>query len=158
MIAPDHVRRVPLGLALLALAGCGEDPFGPLTTIQSAYETAGFRFTAEATVPDPNGDVLDVTLTVVNQAELAGDVTILGGECALRPRLYDNTDGTLVWSSFQKDQDCPDVEEVIELEPGAERVFERSFTVDVDDGTYLATVTIEDLFLVELAAGLVTFR
>lgn len=149
---PAHL---PALVAVGLLAACGQDPFGPLTTVEPDYEALGFVFTATASV---SGDrTLETTVTVRNDNDVAAEITILGGPCGLRARLYDNANGSLVWSAFAEDQDCPDIGRVISLAPGAELLLQQSVQVDVSGGTYLATVTIEHDDLVELSAGLVTF-
>jgi hypothetical protein len=154
--------RKVLGLLLSSaclLTGCGSptEPSGPATEVVDQYRSESVLFTARAR--SEGDDRVEVTLTAMNETDFPTQVGILGGNCMLRPRLYTERGGRLVWSAFDLFDACPDPLRLYDLEGGASESDSRSFDVDVEDGDYFATVTIEaGAALVELAAGVVAIR
>ena len=120
------------------------------------FRADGIVMTAAARVLEAGR--IEVTLTATNETDSAAQTSILGGNCMLRPRVYTERDGRLVWSAFDLYNACQEPGRLFELAAGEEESVSREFIVGVPTGDYFVTLTIEHLGLVELAAGVVSLR
>jgi hypothetical protein len=150
-------RALLLGLTI-ALGACDSPtaPTGPVTAVVDEYRAAGMLLTASSRALADGR--LDVTLTVTNESAVRGQIGILGGNCQFRPRVYSERGGRLRWSAFDLHDACQEPLRLYDLEGGASISESQTFDVDLGDGDYFVTLTIEHLDLVELAAGAVSFR
>jgi hypothetical protein len=162
MIHPIRLRvlthlRAPLALlaplALFATLACDSPtaPTGPQTDLVDEYRANGILMTAS--VRALGGDEIELTLTAMNETDFDAETGILGGNCMFRPRVYIERGGRLVWSAFDLFDACQKPLRVFQLGGGDEESVSRDFEIDLDDGEYFVTLTIEHLELIELAAG-----
>jgi len=145
-------------LALLTTLSCDSPtaPTGPQTDLVDEYRTAGILMTA--TVRALGGGEIEVTLTAMNETDFDAQAGILGGNCMFRPRLYAGRDGQLLWSAFDLFDACQKPLQVFQLGGGDQESVARDFSIDLDDGDYFVTLTIQHQGLVELAAGEISLR
>jgi len=120
------------------------------------YRANGILMTASVRVL--GGDEIELTLTAMNETDFDAETGILGGNCMFRPRVYAERNGRLLWSAFDLFDACEEPLRVFQLGGGDEESVSRDFEIDIDDGEYFVTLTIEHLVLIELAAGDISLR
>ena len=120
------------------------------------YRANGILMTASVRVL--GGAEIELTLTAMNETDFDAETGILGGNCMFRPCVYTERDGRLVWSAFDLFDACQEPLRVFQLGGGDEESVSRDFEIDIDDGEYFVTLTIEHQRLVELAAGEISLR
>ena len=152
-------RLLLLLFVLLPTAACDSPtaPSGPNTEVVDWFRSNNVLFTASSRrLVD---DVMEVGLTVMNETDFDTQTGILGGNCMLRPRIYTERGGRLVWSAFDLYDACQEPLRVFQLGGGDEESISQDFDVDVEDGEYFVTLTIDHAGeLIELAAGSVSLR
>lgn len=150
---PNHV--LPVLLALLATACASPTGVtGPDTQVRDEYRVGAVLFTA--TARRVVGSSMEVTLTATNETDAPAQVSILGGNCMLRPRVYSKRGGKLLWSYWDLPVDCQEPLRVFDLEGGESESVTQAFSVYFETGDNFITATIEaGGGLVELAAGTV---
>ena len=148
---------VLLGGVLTAACDSPTEPTGPSTEVVDEYRADGVLFTAQSRAQ--GGDTLEVTLTVMNETDFDTQTGILGGNCMLRPRVYRERGGELLWSAFDLHDACQEPLRVYQLGGGDEDSDSESFATGLSGGPFFVTLTIDVIGgLVELAAGQVIFR
>ncbi|HIF21563.1 MAG TPA: hypothetical protein EYQ27_06540 [Gemmatimonadetes bacterium] len=156
-IGSAPTRAVPFLIGLL-LFGCDSPtgPMGPATDVLDQFRVEGILMTASVRVLGDDG--IEVTLTAMNETDFDAQAGILGGNCMLRPRVYTERGGQLVWSAFDLFDACQEPLRLFQLGGGDEESISRDFEIDVEAGDYFVTLTIEHTSLVELAAGSISWR
>jgi len=120
------------------------------------YRANGIVMTASVRVL--GDDEIELTLTAMNETDFDAETGILGGNCMFRPRVYTERNGGLLWSAFDLFDACQEPLRVFQLGGGDEESVSRDFEIDIDDGEYFVTLSIEHLVLIELAAGDISLR
>jgi len=147
-------HRLTLCILALAAVACDSptEPAGPRTQVVDEYRADNVLFTASARALG-DGDV-EVTLTAMNETDFSAQTGILGGNCMLRPRVYAKRGGQLLWSAFDLFDACQEPLRVFQLGGGDEESISADFEMDLEDGLYFVTLSIDHVGeLVELAAG-----
>jgi hypothetical protein len=156
--AIGRVAGVAIGMA--ALAGACSSPAGPtdpLTLVRSQFRADNILFTASAT--SPGESLLAVNLNAMNETDFEAQTAILGGNCMLRPRIYAELGGDILWSGFDLYSGCQEPLRLIQLGGGDEEDISQTFRVPLDPGEYFVTLTIDHTGqLVELTAGVVALQ
>lgn len=147
-------HRLFIYLLALAASACDSptDPTGPDTQVVDEYRADNVLFTAGARALG-GGDVR-VTLTVMNETDFDTQTGILGGNCMLRPRVYAERGGQLLWSAFDLFDACEEPLRLFQLGGGDEESISADFEIDLEHGLYFVTLSIDHVGqMVELAAG-----